>query len=451
MLVVKNKDFMAIAEEIVQKATKKGADQAEAYLLHSKDLTIEVANGQVETLKLAEDQGVGVRVIKGQRMGFAYSSKLEAQTLEEIVLQAIANAEKTEFDQYNNLPSGGNRYPQLDLYDPQLQQVEIEAKIKLAKDIEQIARAQDPRIKITETSAYSDTAYEVSIVNSLGLQGTYSGTYFAAYSFLVAEENGDSQNGFGLQYSLKYAELNPEVIGKEAAQKAVQMLGARSIPTQKTTIVLDPRVATSFLGILAPALSADAVQKGKSLFAGKTNQKIASDKINIVDNGHLERAIMSAPFDGEGVPTSETVLIKEGILQGYLHNSYTAAKAGVQSTGNGTRGSFKGTPEVGVTNFYIQPGQVTRQELLQGVQRGLYITEVLGMHTANPISGDFSVGVAGLWIEQGEFVYPVRGVTVAGNLLELLSDVEAVADDLKFMGSKGAPTIRIASMMLSGH
>lgn len=443
-------NFTLIAGEIVERAGKSGADQAEAYLLQARELTIEVANGEVETLKLAEDQGVGVRIFKGQRMGFAYSSDLSQAALEETIRQAINNSEKTEKDKFNTLPAGGYSYPQLDIFDSQIRQVKIEDKIKLAKDIETIARDYDPRVKITETSAYSDSEYTISIANSAGLKASYSGAYCAAYAFLVAEENGDSQNGFGLQYTLKYNQLNPEAIGKEAAMKAVRMLGARAIHTQKTTIVLDPKVATSFLGVLAPALSADSVQKGKSLLAGKVGQKIASPLISIIDNGHLEGAVMSSPFDGEGVPTSETVLIKDGVLHGFLHNSYTAAKDGVESTGNGARGSFKGTPEVGVTNFFIQPGKVSKEELFKGVDQGLYITEVLGMHTANPISGDFSVGVSGLWVEKGAFAYPVRGVTVAGNLLELLGQIEAVADDLSFLGSKGAPTVRIGGMMLSG-
>jgi PmbA protein len=445
------RNFALIAEEIVERAGKAGANLAEAYLLQAKELTIEVANGAVETLKLAEDQGVGVRVFKGQRMGFAYSSDLSQQALEETIRQALENSEKTEKDQFNTMPTGDYNYPQLDIFDAQIQQVSIEDKIKLAKEIETIARAADPRIKITETSAYSDSEYTVTIVNSSGVKASYQGTYCAAYAFIVAEENGDSQNGFGLQYALKYSQINPETIGKEAAMKAVRMLGAKTIHTQKTTIVLDPKVATSFLGVLAPALSADAVQKGKSLFAGKVGQTVASPLLNITDHGCLSGAVMSAPFDGEGVPTSETVLIKDGVLQGFLYNSYTAAKAGVKSTGNGSRGSFKGTPEVGVTNFYIQPGQLSSTELCKGVEQGLYITEVLGMHTANPISGDFSIGVSGLWLEKGVFTYPVRGVTVAGNLLELLSQIQAVANDLNFIGSKGSPTIRIDGIMLSGH
>ncbi|HEX3032775.1 MAG TPA: TldD/PmbA family protein [Bacillota bacterium] len=441
---------LALAEAIVHKAGTMGADLAEAYLLHSRELTVEVAAGEVETLKLAEDQGVGIRVFRQGRVGFAFSSSLSDSAIEQVIGEAVANSRMTEPDEYNCLPKGGFVYPELAIYDPEIARVSVESKVELAKEIERIAKARDPRVKITETSAYSDSLYTVTIANSQGLKAAYQAANCGAYAFLVAEEQGDHQTGLGLQYGLHFSDLKPEAIGQEAADNAVRMLGAKTIPTQKAAIVLDPRVSTSFLGILAPSLSADAVQKGKSLLMGKVGTKVAADSLTVIDNGRLVGAVMSAPFDGEGVETSETVLIRNGMLEGYLHNTYTAAKAGVKSTGNGKRGTFKGTPEVGTTNFFIQPGQVSREQLLKGVAKGLYITEVMGMHTANPISGDFSVGVAGLWIENGQFLYPVRGVTVAGNLLEMLGRVENVADDLRFMGSKGSPTVQIAEMMISG-
>lgn len=447
---MKQGDLRTIASRAVEKAQTSGATMSESYLLNSKELTIEVSNGQVETMKLAEERGIGVRVIKDGRIGFAYSSDLSDHAVGEIVQQAMANSEKTSADRYNILPKPGGNFPALDIFDPGIRQATVEAKIAMAKEIESIARGYDPRVKITETSAYSDAEYEVVIANSEGFCEGYQGAYCAAYAMLVAEENGDNQTGFGFQYDLKYAHLDPRKIGEDAAKKAVQMLGAKTISTQRTTIVLDPQVATSFLSVISPAITAEAVQKGRSLFGGKVGKKIAATEITLIDDGTMPNAIMSAPFDGEGVPTSKTVLIDQGELKGFLHNTYTAAKDGVQSTGNGMRGSFKGTPEVGVTNFYIAPGGVGREDLIKGIQSGLYITEVMGMHTANPISGDFSVGAAGIWIEAGHLSYPVRGVAIAGNILDLLQAVEVVADDLTFMGSKGSPTIQIAKMSVSG-
>jgi len=445
-----NNKYLTIAESAVQKARAAGAAMAEAYLLSSKDLSIEVRNGEVETMKLAEDRGLGLRVITGGRVGFAYTTEFSAGGLDQVVRQALANGANTEPDQFYTLPGETEKYPQLDIYDPAIRDATVENKIKMAVEMENTARAFDKRIKIIESSSYQDAEVEVSIVNSLGMQAHYRSAYCGLYLSLVAGEGEDSQTGFALKYGLKFADLDPVLIGKKAAERAVSMLGAKPAKSQKAAVVLDPYIAANFLGLLAPALSGEAVQKGRSLFAAKVGQKVASDLVTIVDDGRLPGGIASAPFDGEGVAASETVLIEGGLLKGFLHNTYTAAKEGIRSTGNGVRGSFKSTPEVGTTNFFIRPGQVSAEQIIKEVKNGLYVTEVMGMHTANPISGDFSLGAAGIWIENGEFTRPVRGVAIAGNIMELLSSVDAVGSDLEFFGGKGAPTLRVASMSLSG-
>lgn len=442
--------FSKLAGQVVDRAQKLGADQSEAFLIKSKDLTIDVRDGQVETLKLAEDRGLGVRVFRQNRIGFAYTSNLENSALEQIIGQALANSDKTSPDQFNYMPKPGGPYASLDLFDPAIEKVAVEDKIDLAKTIENTARTFDKRVTITERSSYFDAEYEVTLANSLGIAASYRGTYCGCYADLVAEENGDTQTGFAIKMTLNYKDLDPTKVGHEAAEKAVRKLGAKTVNTQKTVIVFDPYIATGFLDVVAPALSAEAVQKGKSLFGGKVGQKVASDKITIVDYGAMPGGIASSPFDGEGVPTSKTVLVQNGELKGFLHNTYTAAKDGVMSTGNGTRGSFKSTPEVGTTNFYIEPGFTNPDDLIKDITTGLYITDVMGMHTANPISGDFSVGAAGIWIENGRFTKPVRGVAIAGNILDLLNEVEGVGSDLTFFGGKGAPTLRISRMSISG-
>lgn len=439
-----------LGEKAVQKALRLGASDAEAFFNRNKELTIEVSEQQVETMKLADQQGVGIRLFKDGKMGFAYTSDLSDTAIDQVVTQALANSENTAYDQYNILPGAVSQYPELFLYDDEINNISVDTKIELAKEIERLARKHDQRIKVTERCAYVDSIYEVSICNSLGIQGAYQGAYCGAYAFLVAEEKGESQTGFGFQYKLKYQDIDPNFVATEGAVKAVRMLGAKTIHTQNTTVVFDPYVATNFLGLLSSGLSAESVQKGKSLMAGKINQKVSSGLISIIDDGSMDGAIMSAPFDGEGVPTQRNVLIEKGLLKGYLHNTYTAKKEGINSTGNGSRGSYKGTPEVGTTNFYIEKGNVEKEEMLRQIDKGLYITEVMGMHTANPISGDFSVGAAGLLIENGEFTKPVRGIAIAGNILELMGAIDGVASDLTFFVGKGSPTLRVSSMTVSG-
>ena len=214
--------------------------------------------------------------------------------------------------------------------------------------------------------------------------------------------------------------------------------------------MLDPYIVTNFLGVIAPALSAGAVQKGRSLFKDKVGEIVASSNVTIIDDGTLNGGIMSTPFDGEGIPSQKTVLIDNGRLVGFLHNTYTANKENTKSTGNSTRGSFKSTPEVGTTNLYLNNGNIERNNLIRDVDNGLYVTEVMGMHTANPISGDFSLGAAGIWIKNGELTEPVRGVAIAGNMVELLKSIDAVGNDLRFFVGMGAPTIRIGEITISG-
>ncbi|MHB1125371.1 MAG: TldD/PmbA family protein [Bacillota bacterium] len=442
--------FQDLTRQMVEIAQKRGASMSEAYVTWDRELSIDVSNQEIETMKTANQHGAGVRVIVGERMGFAYTSDLNPSALEDAVVQALANAEKTTPDKYNTLPRPGSPPQPMELSDQKIGSTPIEDKIRLAMEIERQARAYDPRVKITERCGYEDTEYQVHLVNSQGIDTSYRAAYCGAYSFLVAEEGNESQTGFGFRYSQRYADLDPVVIGQEGAEKAVRMLGAKTIGTRKAAVVFDPYVATNFLGVIAPALTAEAVQKGKSLFAGKLGNRVAADMVTIADDGTMAGGILSSPVDGEGVPTGKTVLIEGGALKGFLHNTYTANKEGVNSTGNGIRGSYKSTPEVGTTNLYIQPGPMSRDKLLGEIDEGLYITEVMGIHTANPISGDFSVGAAGIWIHKGVLTTPVRGVAIAGNIIDLLEAIDAVADDLRFFVGRGSPTVRIARMTISG-
>lgn len=443
-------NYLDVAQQLVEKAKKIGAEQAEVYINSSKELDIEVNNQQVETMKVAEDRGVCIRIIKDGRLGFAYSSDTNMERLTEMVRQAVANGEKTTPDEFNQIPKNQGVLPELKLEDDTIVNTPVEEKIALAMEIEKAARGFDKRVKNTRTSSYQDAQYTIYLANSSGFAVSYSGSYCGGYAYLVAEEEGDTQTGFGIQYSLKYHDIDPVKIGSDAAQKAVQMLGAKTIDTQKAAIVLDPYIATNFLGLIAPAVTGEAVLKGKSLFADKKGQEIASSLISIIDDGTKQDGIMSSPFDGEGVATGKTILVRDGVLQGFLHNNYTGLKMQEKSTGNAVRGSFKSTPEVGTTNFFISPGATPKDKLIGEIDKGFYVTEVMGMHTANPISGDFSLGAAGIWIEKGKFTKPVRGVAIAGNILELLKSIDCVGDDLTFFVGKGAPTIRIAQMTISG-
>lgn len=443
-------DLLAVAEMAVAEARRKDVTLAEAYAVRGYEVTAEVRHGKVETLKTACDQGLGIRVFDRQRAGFAFTTDLAREAVLTAVSRALANAAQTAPDEYCALPEP-DAYPVLQLTDEQIKNTPVEDKLALARRMEQAALAFDPRVKVIESSSYQDAEVEVAIVNSLGIAASYRSAVCGVVISLAAEDGGESQTGFALAFRRRYGELDPEAVGREAAERAVRMLGARPCPSKKTTVILDPYVVTGLLGVLAPALTGEAVQKGRSFLAGKEGREVASPLVTIVDDGALAGGLASAPFDGEGVATARTVLIERGALRGFVHNVYTARKGGTKSTGNGIRASFKSTPEVGMTNFYLAPGSKRREELIADVEDGFYVTEVMGLHTANPVSGDFSVGAAGLWISKGEIAGPVRGVAIAGNLKDLLARVDGVADDLRWFGGKGAPTVRIRDIAVSGR
>ncbi|MGR6836419.1 TldD/PmbA family protein [Syntrophomonas erecta] len=438
-----------IGQQAIDEAGRH-AVEAEVYLLHSRELSIEVIDGQVETLKEAEEIGLGMRVFKGGQVGFAFSSDLSETAVRGIVDDAVRISAFTEADAYNILPEGPLKYPDMEIYDPVINTSQLEDKIELARQVERSARAVDKRITIVERAGYEDGEYTTLVLNTRGVNALGSSNFCGSYIFVVAEDKNEAQTGFSVMGSKHLADLDPNFIGEEAAYRALRSLNARTIPSGHFPCVMEPYVVTRFMGLIAQMVDAEAVQKGRSLLAGKIGEQVASPAVSIVDDATFPNGMGSFPFDGEGVPARKTDVIEKGTLKTFLYDYYNALKAGVDPTGNGQRGSFRSLPGVGTTNFILLPGTEGSEAIIAGVKRGFYITEVMGMHTANPISGDFSVGAAGIMIENGDLTYPVRGVTIAGNLRELLQDVELVGNDLRFYGGKAAPTIRIKNLSISG-
>jgi PmbA protein len=444
-------DYLDLARFAVEIAQNEGASASEAYLLDADSLTIEVAEQRLDTLKLAKDTGIGLRVISNSgTVGFAYSTTMEQNEIRHLVKQALNNSRKSFHDEFHKLPQLMPSVPAMELLDPKLSSMTVEDKIQMARDLENAARATDHRVTKAERCIYQDAQYKVYLANSNGLALQYRAGYCGLYGSILAAETGDVQSGMALDYTRNYDELDPERVGREAAEQAIKLLGAKSIKTAKVPLILSPYVSANFLSVLVPSFSADAVQKGKSIFQGKLQEKVVSSMVTITDDGTLTGGIATAPFDGEGVPAQRTILLNRGVLQGYLYNSYTAARDGAVSTGNGVRNSFKSVTEVGPTNIFIEAGEIHPDQIICEVENGFYVTSVMGLHTANPISGDFSLGAAGVWIKNGKVSHAVRGVAIAGNILDLFSKVEAVGSDLRFFGSQGAPTLRISNITVSG-
>lgn len=439
-----------IAEAVLDYARRRKVE-AEVFLLHNRELSIEVVKGQVDTLKEAEEMGLGLRVIKEGRLGFAYTSDLARQALQDVVDDAVRICQYTAPDPNQLLPSGPVDYPSLDLFDPAIAGTSLEEKTEIARQVERAARQYDPRIRVVERAGYDDSEFHSLILNSQGICAYAKGNYCGTYIFVVAQEDGDAQTGFSVSVKQELQGLDPQAVGNEAALHAIRSLHARRAPSGRIPCLMEPYVVTRFLGVLAQMVDAEAVQKGKSLLGGRRGQRVASPGFSLIDDGTYPGGIGTFPFDGEGVPSQRTELITGGVLTGYLYDTYTARRDGKSSTGNAQRSSFRGLPSVGTTNLMVQPGDASLSDLMGDMERGFYITEVMGMHTANPISGEFSVGAAGLLIEKGLLSTPVRGVTIAGNMLQLLEEVEAVGNDMRFFGGKGAPSLRIGHLSLSGE
>lgn len=440
-----------IAEKILSLALSFKAEAAEVFLRSSASTTIEVKGQKVDAFDRAKDIGAGVRVLAAGRMGFAFTTDLSDNALKTLAQAAVTNARNTAPDPFNVIPDKPqSQYQATAIFDPAMAALTEQEKIDRVMALERDAFTVDPRIKRIRKASASFSESETMVLNSKGAEASWRGTVGSASIEVVAEDKGESQAGWDYDMNRFYHKLKIEDVGRRAARKALDLLGAKSIQSVKAPVLLENTVAEEFLSIIASGFSAENVQKKKSLLADKLDKGIVSSLMTVYDDGLLEGGLGAAPADDEAVPMKKKTVIDKGRLTLFLHNSYTAKKDNTVSTGNGIRGGFKGTPGVGVTNLYIAPGVSSPEELIASTSRGLYVTEIMGAHMANPISGDFSVGATGFWIEKGKKVYPVREITIAGNILDLMMNVDAVANDLRFSGRIGSPMLRVRELSIGG-
>ena len=444
-------DFLRTAAKIEQLLLGRSLDGYEIMLAASRNLSIEVREQKVDTFKCSQPVGAGLRVLKGQGMGFSFSTSMDDDDLVRMIANAVVGAETQTADEFNGFPPPRDYQVVAGMFDEGLSMVSEEEKIDRALELERLTLLADSRIKRLRKSSYGESSFEIFIRNSHGVEGGYRGTSVSSSVSAVAEENGDSQMGWDFGFSNFFSGVDVAQIARTAAAKATGLLGARRIATMRCPALLDNHVATEILEVLAPSFLAESVQKGKSLLAGRKGDIIFADGLRIIDDGLLPGGMSTSPFDGEGVPKQRTVVVEGGALQGFLYDSYCGRKDGVPSTGNAGRSGVKSPLRMGVNNFFIGNGSTRFTELLKEIDRGVLITEVMGMHTANPVSGDFSVGAAGFYIENGAVSYPVKGIAIAGNILELFRNVDGIADDLRFFGAIGSPALRLAVLDVSGE
>lgn len=437
----------------LKRLLKGRADAYEVFISSDSGLGVEAKEGSVDALKARSSSGAGLRIINKKRQGFGFSSVLSEDALKDLVDKTIAGSLEVSGDEFLKFASpepSAVTDASLGVFDPSYGTASEDEKIRKAVSIEESAKAFDPRIKRVRKASYSESLHFERIVNSNGVDVVHAATYCSGSVTAVAEQGAESQMGWEIGMGHEWSSVKPEEIGAGAAKNAVRLLGARKIETIKCPAVIENTVVSELLESLAGSLLGDIVQKGKSMIGGKIGEKVASSVVNIYDDGVLRGGWASSAYDGEGAKKARTALIVEGVLQGYLYDTYWAGRAGARPTGNAARSGYKGYPTVGISNLYIEKGVKSFDELIKDLGEGLFITEVLGGHTINAVSGDFSLGAAGFRVEGGNISYPVRGIAIAGNLLELFLKIGACASDIRFIGSIGAPSILINELEASG-
>jgi len=443
-------DYIKLTESLVSKAMDFGANAAEVYLETSRNLSIQVRDGEVETIEEASSAGVGFRVIVEGKMGFSHCNNLNNNALEDTLKRAIEFARLTTPDVNNLLPDDTGYTRVAELYDPEIIKVLMSKKIQMAVDLEKLAM-KDPRITKSSGASYGEGEGEVFIANSNGLSKNFKSTGCSIGVNVVAEK-GEQKNTGGEYCSRRYfADLLPlEQIAGAAARKAWELLDPVMIPTQKAAVIFDPDVAASLIGGILGALNGERVNQGASFLKDYLNKSFASPLLTIIDDGTRAKGMGSAPFDGEGVPTQKRALVEQGVVKGFVYNTIVARRAGTTSTGNASRGGFTSLPGIGTHNLYIEAGSNTPAEIIKATDKGLLLKEVTG-YGIDPVTGNFSGGATGFWIENGVIKHPVQGVTIAGNALEILNDIDMMGNDLDLNRGMAAPTFRIKSMQIGGQ
>src|SRR6266568_752501 len=447
-------DLKALAQDIVGRAMSGGATAAECVIREGDEFSTLVRLGQVETLREAGSKSIGVRVFHGQRAASTHSSDFTHAGLDRMLKSALELAKITSEDPFGGIPEAsllGSLSGDLDLYSPDVYSLPGEERIAYARRAEKAALDSDPRIKNSEGGSFDAATGHKILANSHGFIGEYRRSYCSVAAVPIAQdEKGAMQRDYWYSVARNLDRLeSPEHVGKVAAQRALRRLGARKVKTQHVPVIFDPLVATSILEHIFEGVNGDSVYRGASFLAGKLGQKIASENVNVIDDGTMPGGCGTAPFDGEGIPTRRTVVIENGVLKSYVLNTYTARKLGLQTTANASRG-LAGTPGIVPGNYFLQPGTKTQQQIIGEIKEGLYVTEFLG-HGANLVTGDDSRGASGLWISGGELAYPVEEITVAGNLKEIFLNISEIANDLEFRGAVASPTIRIDGLTVGGE
>lgn len=451
-------DLRQLAADIVTRAVHAGASDAEVTIREGDEFSTSVRLGEVETLKESGSRGVGLRVLvaadNGYRVASTSSSDFTPEGIEHLISGAIQLAKVTSIDPFAGLADAsefGSLAGDLGLCYDDVYSLPTEQRIEWARRAEAAAMAADTRIVNSDGASFDAATGHRIFANSRGFLGESRSSYCSIAASPIAQgANGEMQRDYWWSQARAFRDLEqPEAIGEEAARRTLRMLDARRVRTQQAPIVFAPEVARGLVGAVFDAATGDAIYRGASIFTGKLGEQVAAETVTVIDDGTIPGGFGTSPFDAEGLPSRRTVIVEHGILRNYILNTYAGRKLGMKSTGNAGRG-LAGNPYITSGNLFLEPGTQSPGEILRGVPHGLYVTRLLGQGV-NLVTGDYSRGAAGLWIENGEFAFPVQEITIAGNLKDMLRNITAIGNDLIFRSATAAPTLRIDGMTIAGE
>jgi len=445
-------NYENLSDKIIKTILGKGASDAEVFIQSGKTLQIEINKGKIQKLQRASFQGLGIRTFLDGRVSLVSSSDFSEHSITTLIDKALAFVYESDTEEANTLPDvkaePGEK--DLDIYDESIEKTPFREKIDIARELEELAFQENPKIKNTESSSYSDMIKETIICNSRGRTSSWKETKLTLFITPVAEEKEHKQiaaHGLSLR---KFGDLPPlETISRKAVDKALLLLGGEKVKSQAVSVVFHPDSGIAVLYGLINGVNGENIFRNQSFLCNKLNKTVASERVTIIDDGRMIKGIGSVPFDDEGVPTSKKIIIDNGKLNSYLYNTYSAKKSKVQTTGNAKRDSYENYPQIGIFNFYMQKGDKSSEQIISEVSEGLYVLDIIG-GGPNHITGDFSCGVAGVWIENGRLTKPVAKVTIAGNMGQILSGIDAVGNDLEFNQHIAVPTFRVSRMSVGG-
>lgn len=444
-------DLIKIGEMVTSHAT--ASEQIEAYVLWERETSIRVYASEIESLTSAEAAGIGIRVICDGRVGISYAGTLDQKEIERTLSEARDNARFGSLDEFAGVAEpDGLLPPTLNLWSQDILETSTDKKIALALELEKLTLSKDKRIRSLNSANYGDVSVESAIVNSRGISTFSSQTYCWAWAYALASQDSETQTGYGLHASRGIDGLDIEFAAAEAANKATRMLGATKPKSGIFTAVFEPDITAALLGIVAGTLSAESVQKGRSIFSGRIGEEVGSTGLNLIDDPSDPRFFSAASYDDEGLASRRNQLIENGVLQQFLYDSYTGRKDKTHSTGSAIRGGVSGSCTPGPRAIMVAPGQDSPQEMIAKIDEGVLIQSISGVHSGvNPISGDFSVGAEGIRISNGELSGPIKEFTIASSLQKMLKDVRTIGNDLTFRpGGTAGVSLVIDNINVSG-